>query len=445
MALFKLGNTHLPYRKKTACVASVRLGKKDIVVNIPMSMHIGAECTPLVKAGDSVYVGTIIGDSNAAVGAPVHSSVSGKVTGIGSILSINGRNVTTVTIESDGLFTKDPSLSPVKAESFADLSRAARNSGLVGLGGAGFPTAVKLDEKKISQIDTLLINAAECEPYITSDTRTIIENSDTLKAAIETFLTLSGVKKCVIGIEKNKPEAIKLLSEKFSGSENVLIKTLPTAYPQGGEKMLIYNCLGRIVPEGGLPADVGVTVLNVTTLTYLQKYLDTGMPLVEKTVTVDGSAVAEAKNITVPIGCRVGDVLSECGCDFENTGKIIMGGPMMGNALYTLDYPVLKNTNAILAFDKKESVKPKATPCIHCGRCVSTCPMGLNPTIYAKAVAKPIGEESYNLLLESKINLCIECGSCSYVCPAKRPLVENNRLAKANCRTYRERMESLKK
>ena len=435
MSLFMLGKTHIPHRKNTAGMPAVRMAPPK-EVEIPMSQHIGAPANPTVKAGDKVYVGTLIGEAGGFVSAPIHSSVSGVVKKVQSLLLSNGRTCASVLIESDGEMTPDPSITPPTVTSFKELSDAVRASGLVGLGGAGFPTSVKLDANKISSIDTLLINGAECEPYITSDTRTMIDDADDVKSGINTILSLSGIKKAVIGIEANKPECISKMREIFDGDGRVCVKELPSTYPQGGEKILIHNATGRIVSEGKLPSDVGILIMNVTTVAFISKYLRTGMPLVEKCLTVDGSAIKSPKNIIVPIGARVGDVIEAAGGFSEEPGKIMYGGPMMGVAIYTQDAPVMKNNNAITAFNKKDAKNRTSSACIHCGRCVEACPMGLNPTVYAKAMGLSNSADRAERLELAKVNLCIECGCCSFVCPAKRPLVENNRLAKADLREF---------
>lgn len=430
LSLFKIGKTHVPHKKNTAGMTPVRMNAPSSVL-IPMVQHIGAPCEVAVKPGDTVYVGTLIGEAVSFVSSPIHSSVSGVVKKIESYLMQNGRSCPAVLVESDGNMTPDPEIKPPVVTSFKELSDAARAAGLVGLGGAGFPTSVKLDAGKISSIDTLVINAAECEPYITSDTRTMLDDAEWVKKGIELVLGLSGIKSCIIGIENNKEECILKMQSVFQTDERVRVDSLPSTYPQGGEKILIYNTTGRAVPEGKLPSDVGVLLMNITTVAFLAKYVETGMPLVEKCITVDGSAVKEPKNMIVPVGASLKDVFESAGGLKEEVGKVLMGGPMMGIAVYSLDTPVLKNNNAILAFDKKDSKLPKTTACIHCGRCVAACPMGLNPTVYAKSMKIENKEDRAERLNAAKINLCIECGSCSFVCPAKRPLVENNRLSKA--------------
>ena len=436
MSIFKLGKTKVPHRKNTAAMPAVRMAPPATVA-IPVAQHIGAPAVSSCKVGDEVFVGTVIAEAQGFVSSPVHSSVSGKVKKIDNLLAANGRIAPVIIIESDGLMTPDPKLVRPTVTSFADIAAAARNAGLVGLGGAGFPTSVKLTPKNLGEIDTLVLNGAECEPYITSDTRTMLDDAEYIKKGVTIIKKYSEIKSVVIGIEKNKPECIAKLSEVFASDDSVTIAVLPTGYPQGAEKILIYNATGRVVPEGGLPSDVGMIVMNVTTIAYLAKYIETGMPLVEKCVTVDGSAIAEPKNLIVPVGTSVEDVIAAAGGYKCDPGKIMFGGPMMGIAVYDRSAPVQKNCNAIVALSKEDSKPPKVNPCIHCGRCVSACPMGLNPTVYAKTLGLDNAAERAERLDEAKINLCIECGSCSYVCPSKRPLVENNKLAKADLRDYR--------
>ncbi len=436
MSLFKLGKTKVPHRKNTAGMAAVRMTPPKTVA-ISVAQHIGAPATPTVKVGDEVYVGTVIAEAAGFVSSPVHSSVSGKVKKIDALLASSGRTSSAIVIENDGLMTPDPKIVPPEVSSLADLAAAARNAGLVGLGGAGFPTSVKLSPKNPAAIDTLILNGAECEPYITSDTRTMLDDAEYIRRGVELIEKLTEIKSVVIGIEKNKPECIAKLSEVFASDEKVTVFPLPTGYPQGAEKILIYNTVGRVVPEGGLPSDVGVIVMNVTTLAFLAKYVETGMPLVEKCITVDGSAIAEPKNIIAPVGTAVDEVIAAAGGYKCEPGKILFGGPMMGIAVYAPDAPVPKNCNAIVALSKEDAKPPKLVPCIHCGRCVSACPMGLNPTMFARTLKLGDAADRAERLEEAKINLCIECGCCSYVCPSKRPLVENNKLAKADVREFR--------
>ena len=439
MSFFKLGKTPVPHRKNTAKMPAVRMTKLPETVLIPMAQHIGAPANAVVKPGDKVFVGTLVGEAGGFVSANIHSSVSGTVKKIESYLSSQGRVCPAVRIESDGLMQPDPSLKAPEITDFASLSNAAREAGLVGLGGAGFPTSVKLSPGVVDKLDTLILNGAECEPYITSDTRTMLDEADYIKKGIELVLSNSKIEKAIIGIEKNKLECIEKLTALFESDSRVSVAAMPDKYPQGAEKILIYNLTGRAVPEGKLPSDVGVLVMNVTSIAFLAKYAETGMPLVEKCITVDGSAIESPKNLIVPVGTAIADVLYEVGADIEKIGKILYGGPMMGIAVYSVDDPILKNNNAITALSIKDSLPKKQTACIHCGRCASVCPMGLLPTVFAKAMNVDAAEERAERLESSKINLCIECGSCSFICPAARPLVETNRLAKADLREYAQK------
>ena len=434
MQLFKLGKAKVPHYKNTKDIKAVRMPAPS-TVTIPLAQHIGAPATPVVNVGDRVLVGTLIGAPAGYVSASIHSSVSGTVKAVGGIMQSSGKTVTAVTVESDGLMERDPSIAVPTAETPEEFSAAILASGLVGLGGAGFPAHVKIDGAKKAKVDKIVINAAECEPYITSDTRTMLDDGEYLKYGIELLKKFIPAD-VIIGVENNKPEAITAITALFADTQGVEVAVLPDTYPQGGEKILIFNLTGRAVPEGGLPSDVGVLIMNVTSAAFVGKYFKTGMPLVEKRITVDGGAIKEPKNVTVPIGASIGDVIEFCGGFSEEPGKVLYGGPMMGIAVSSLDEPIMKNNNAITALSKKQSKIPNPTPCIHCGRCVSTCPMGLNPTEFAKAMNVDDHKERAEKLTAWKINLCIECGCCSFVCPAKRPLAETNKLAKAELREY---------
>lgn len=428
-SMLKLNGVTVPHRKHTAALKAVKMDLPK-AVTIPMNMHIGAPSVPCVKKGDEVKVGQLIAEAGGFVSAPVYASVSGTVSEVGTMLASNGNQVACVTIESDGKNEIFSGCTPKTVTNYDEFIAAVRESGVVGLGGAGFPTSVKLDVKDTSRIQEIVINGAECEPYITSDTRTMIDDADLMAEGIELLKKFLDVKKVIIGIEKNKPEAIKEM-QKLS-DDVVEVKVLPSVYPQGGEKVLIYNCTGKIVPEGKLPIDVGVVVLNCTTLAFIAKFIKTGIPLVEKVVTVDGSAVKEPKNVIAPIGTPMIDVFNFCGGFKAEPKKVLYGGPMMGIAVPTLDSPILKNTNAIIALAEKDAVLPEPTQCIKCGKCVDACPLNLMPLDYARGLEL----KDYALLEKRKVNLCMECGCCSFVCPARRPLVENNKLAKAELRKY---------
>ena len=428
MRLFSMHGVHVPHRKHTAGLQAVRMPVPSSV-KIPLSMHIGAPATAVVAAGDHVDVGQLIGACSGYVSAPVHSSVSGTVKGFEEILVANGRTVNCVVIETDGLQTP---YAECKAPTLTDRDSflaAVRDSGAVGLGGAGFPTSVKLAIGD-RPLFAVVVNGAECEPYITSDTRTMIDDREDVFEGIRLLRRWLSPQRVIVGIEKNKPEAIAAMRQ--GAPEGTEIRSLPSSYPQGAEKVLIYNTTGRVVPEGKLPLDVGVIVLNVTTLAFLARYMKTGMPLVEKTLTVDGSAVAEPKNVTVPIGTAVGEVFAFCGGYSTTPGKLLYGGPMMGTALVDETAPVVKNNNALLALSEKDAMLPSSTPCIRCGACAEHCPLRLHP----QRIAHAYKMHDLEGLAALKVNLCMECGCCSYICPAKRPLVEQNRLAKTELAAY---------
>ncbi len=438
-----LGNTHIPHHKNTAEMAPVRMTPPKEVL-LPMAQHIGAPAIPTVKVGDEVKIGDMIGEAAGYVSAPVFASVSGKVTKIENYLRPDGRVVPAIRILSDGNMTMKEGIEAPEVTDLETFILAVKNSGIVGLGGAGFPTSVKLDALKRGEIDTIIINGAECEPYITSDTRTMLDSPDLIEYGVELFEKfVPGVKSYIFGIEANKPAAIKKMREVFLGDENVKVVKLPSVYPQGGEKIIIYNTTKRIVKEGELPANVGVLVINVTSLAIIAKYIKDGIPLVERCVTVDGSAVREPKNVIAPIGTAVGDIIEFAGGLKEELGKLLLGGPMMGTPLSSLTEPITKTTGAITVMSKKDATESPVTQCIHCGRCVTACPLGLNPVGYARALELDGKADRVAKLEELKINLCMECGCCSYVCPANRPLVQNNRIGKSEVREYKNYLKEL--
>ena len=424
---FSLRGVHVPHRKNTQNTPVSHMDP-PATVTIPMSMHIGAPARPTVKVGDLVYVGTKIGDAEAPVSSPVYSSVSGKVVKICDFLLAGGNSTVAVVIESDGQMTPDAAVCPPVINSREDFIAAVRESGVVGLGGAGFPAHVKLNVDP-ARIEHLIINGAECEPYVTSDTVTMIHRRADMAYALEAMKTYLGIKHIVIGIESNKPKAIEsmmhLMNETCQGCTSQ-VKILPPLYPQGGEKVLIYHTTGKEVPEGKLPIDVGCIVLNCTTVAAIGAYLKTGMPLVEKCVTVDGGAVKNPQNVNVAIGTAISDVFAFCGGLTEAPAKVIYGGPMMGITVPNVDVPILKNTNAVLALTEKEAKLPKTTACIRCGSCTNTCPFGLAPAEILSAYDRLDLEKLTDLHVMS----CMECGCCSFVCPANRPLVQTNKMAK---------------
>lgn len=431
MAFLRMPGVKVPHRKHTAGSLPIRI-KTPAEVCISTSMNIGAPAIPAVKPGDTVKVGQIIATAGGYVSAHVHASVSGKVKRIDDIITVNSTTVKAIVIESDGENTLYQELTPPQVTDLPSFIDAVAASGVVGLGGAAFPTAVKLNVKDISAVKEIVLNGAECEPYITADTRTFMDRADELKAGVLLLQKYLCPEKVIIGIEDNKQEAIRKTEQLFKDTPNVTVRSLPSVYPQGGEKVLIYSTTGKIVPEGKLPLDVGVIVLNVTTVASIASYIKTGIPLIEKCVTVDGGAINNPGNYIVPIGTRIKDLLEQAGGAKCEIAKIIMGGPMMGHSMPDENMPVMKGTNAILFFDRKEAEVPEETPCINCGSCITRCPLHLDPPAFAKAYLL----KDCEALEKLKVNLCMECGVCSYVCPAKRQLVQRNRLAKGLLREY---------
>ncbi len=421
----KLNGVKLNHQNKRSIAPAIRLPSVNTVY-IPLLQHIGTPSVATVKPNDYVFVGQTIAEATGDFSSPIHSSVSGTVKKIENFVRSDGGVSKVIVIESDGRMATFKNIKPKSISDYNDFINAVRDSGVVGLGGAGFPTHIKLDIKDKEKIDTIIINCAECEPFIKSDSLTMLYDTDSLFEGIELIKKFLHVKNIVIGIERNNIECIKKLSEKAKHFPYLKIKTLKPIYPQGGEKVITYNITGKIVPENKFPKDIGVLVINCTTLSAVAKYIKTGMPLVERTVTVDGSAVAKPCNLTVPIGTAIKDIMDFCNMS-SKPHKILYGGPMMGIALPDINSPVLKNTNALIFLDEKDSKAQKTTPCIRCGKCISVCPVNLNPVQISKAYkSRELSE-----IKASKVNVCMECGCCSYICPTRQPLVQHNKLSKA--------------
>ena len=421
---FFLHGVHVPHRKNTADQPADRITPVKSVT-IPMQMHIGAPAAPIVRVGDTVSVGTKIAEAGGAVSAPIHASVSGKVTKIADIHLTSGNTAAAVTIESDGLMTPDASLQAPVIGSREDLIAAIRESGVVGLGGAGFPTYVKWSADP-ARMEDLIINGAECEPYITSDSLTMTERADDMEFALRVIMKHFPLKRIIIGIESNKPAAIASMKDMAAKIDGAEVCVLPQLYPQGGEKVLVYHTTRKVIPAGKLPIDVGCVVCNCTTIAAIGAYLKTGMPLVEKCITVDGGSVASPQNLIVPIGTPLEDVFAFCGGFTVQPSKVLYGGPMMGVTVPDLASPVLKNTNAVIALTEKESKLPKTSACIRCGACTNVCPLGLAPAQILLAYKK----KDADMLRALSVDSCMLCGCCSFNCPANRPLVQTNSLSK---------------
>lgn len=419
----RLNGVHLKHLKNTAANETVSFPLPKLV-KILMSQSMGAPCTPLVAVGDHVLVGQKIGDTDAFMSIPIHSSVSGTVLGIADHLLSNGNFVKAVVIESDGSQLKDVGLAPPIFSDRAGFIKAVRESGACGLGGAGFPTHIKLNfDHEKTPVDTLVINAAECEPYITSDYRELIEHPSDVYGGIKLLMEQLDIKSAKLCIENNKPTAIEIFTKMAAaGGEGIDVVTLPSQYPQGAEKMLVYSATGRIIRTGELPSNQGILVMNVSTTSFIYRYIKTGMPLISRRLTIDGSAIPKPCNVDVLVGTKIEDLLDFAGAkDYE---KLLAGGPMMGSCIYDISAPVTKTYNALLAL--KKTKRPVPTACIRCGRCIKACPMDLMPTELEHAYDRR-DKEALNAL---EVGLCMNCGCCSFVCPAYRALAEKNQLAK---------------
>ena len=390
---------------------------------IPIAQHIGAPAIPVVEKGDRVLEGQLIAQAAGPVSANIHASVSGTVKAIEPRRVTNGAMVTSIVIENDGEYEKfedaeyDELLSNLTME---NIRQIIRKSGIVGMGGAGFPTDVKLTPPKGSEIDHVIVNGSECEPYLTSDYRRMLEEPEAIVNGLKTMLLLFPNAKGVIAIEDNKPQAIKIMREAVKDDPDISVCVLKTKYPQGGERQLIYAVTGRKINSKMLPANAGCIVDNIDTVHAIYRAVKYGEPLTSRIVTVTGDGVKEPKNYEVRIGTSHAELLRDAGCDIDECEKIISGGPMMGTALFNLDVPIIKTSSAILCLKKDPVTHKKQTNCINCGRCMEACPENLMCTRLVKFSNRRDSEsfEKFNGLE------CIECGCCSYACPAKRDLAQ---------------------
>lgn len=395
----------------------------------PLQQHIGAPLTPVVEIGSPVKVGMKLADTDAFVSAPLHSSVSGTVKTIEKRLHSSGVPVMSIVVENDGEYFVDDSVRPrgkLSDLSPDDIRKIVREAGIVGMGGAGFPTHVKLSPPKEKKIEYVIVNGAECEPYLTSDHRVLLETPDMVLFGLQAVMRVFGLSEGYIGIEQNKPDAILLIEKKLHDYTGIKLCELRTKYPQGAEKQLIKAITGREVPSGGLPADVGAVVINVDTAVAIATAIQKGMPSIRRIVTVSGDAVAQPANFEVRLGVPFRHLFEKAGGFKKEPEKIIMGGPMMGQAQISLDIPVVKGTSALLAFSRDMTVYDESAACMRCGKCVKACPMHLMP-LYLNMYAQ-LGDwemcEKYHILD------CIECGACSYLCPGRQHPVQNLRVAK---------------
>ena len=420
MAFSFFGGVHPKENKIARDMAIQEFPEPDILV-IPMSQHIGAPCKPLVKRGDLVTVGQKIGDTQGLC-VPVHASVSGKVKAVEMKAHTSGTTVMSVVIENDHLGTLCEDIKPrtqeeVDALSPEELMNIIREGGIVGMGGATFPTHVKLSSG-LGKVDTIIVNAGECEPFITSDDRICREMPDKLISGLKVIMKILGLNTAHIAIEDNKPEAAKALQAQLAVSDGVTVDVLPAKYPQGAEKQMIYAVTGREVPSGGLPAAVGCAVFNAATCKAIHDVVYTGMPLIKRVVTVSGDIVMEPKNLLVPIGTSFNELMEAVGHS-ENPYKVLSGGPMMGAALYDLSAPTIKGVNAVTILGKKNKYAVDDPQCLRCGKCIDACPMKLMPVLMYKALQSNDPEVMKSVHMLD----CIECGCCAYTCPAGVPLV----------------------
>ncbi len=436
----EISSLHVPHNKHTASCEPVRIDLPCEVI-LPMNMHSGHDAEPIVKVGDCVKIGQLIAREEGRFSSPVHATVSGKVVEIGTMDTAKGKTTATIRIESDGRMEVDSS---VKAPVITDCDsflQAVRDSGMVGLGGAAFPTWAKLNEAKNPDyhVDTVLINAAECEPYITSDHRMMLAHPELIADGIEylrkymaDYLNGAVFKIC---IEKNKPDAIELLKKTFAGKDYVEIQELNAIYPQGAKQVMLYNATGRVAVAGRRFPSFGALIINVSSLALMANYLNTGMPLVERIVTVDGPAVEKPMNLIAPIGTRISELLKYTGLKSE-PGKVVVGGPMNGSAICSVDDPIVKVSNAVLVFDEKSAVLPEASACINCGRCIEKCPVGISVAMVDRVMKIQDEEVRVKKLIDTGVRQCVDCACCSYVCPAHRPLLQINQEAKSYLKRY---------
>lgn len=428
-ATFERG-IHPQYHKELASGKPIRQSRLPQRIVVPVSQHIGAPAKPDVAIGDEVKRGQVIGSASGFVSSPVHSSISGKVIALTDFPIASGKLVQSIVIESDGkdeavLFNEHPDYMKLSAD---EIKVMIKDAGIVGMGGAAFPTNVKLSPPKEKTIDTVIINGAECEPYLTADHRLMAERPKEVVEGLKLIMKSLGVKEGHIGIEENKPDAIEAMQAAVSGEADITVWPLEIKYPQGAEKMLIRAIKGREVPSKGLPMDVGVVVQNVGTALAVYEAVRFGKPLIERVVTVTGTGIKEPANMMVRIGTLMSDVIEQCGGLVDGAVKVISGGPMMGFAQWSLDVPVVKGTSGILVMAEEEFVSSdEYSACIRCGRCIDVCPMGLNPSVLSIYAEKGFFEDAK----ENNLFDCFECGSCAYVCPAKRPMVQFIRLAKS--------------
>ena len=432
----KHGGSHPKENKERTSHVPITSAKVPQELVFPVSMHIGAPAKPVVEVGQEVKIGTLLAEAGGFVSAPIHSSVSGKVTAIEKRPTLNGP-ADCIIVENDGLDTFEESIK--EREDITDAKKILeiiRNAGIVGMGGAAFPTSVKLDPPKGSVIDTLIINGAECEPYSTSDHRVMLEQSEEIVKGIEVARYLfPKLKKIYVAIEDNKPDAIEAMRNASKDFDDIEVRPLRTMYPRGSEKNLIKDLTGREVRPGGLPLEVRCVLMNVSTTRAVYRAVKLGEPLYQRVVSVSGTPVENPRNLLVRVGTPVESLLEECGGLKESVYKILSGGPMMGRALPDIRVPIIKAMTAITALTEKEAETGEESDCIMCSECINVCPVNLQPILISEAYKRGDIDAAQKLGAMD----CIECGNCSYICPSKIPLLDNIRDAKAAIKAQQEK------
>ncbi|MCK9525154.1 MAG: electron transport complex subunit RsxC [Limnochordia bacterium] len=432
------GNKRVPDRKEATEHKAIRVMPAPSIVVIPMVQHIGAPCGSVVRVGDKVKVGQPLGEAKAFVCAPVHASVSGEVIAVEERPLVTGAKALAVVIRNDG----NDEMAPFEPGDLGKMSPDAirqkvKAAGIVGMGGAGFPTHIKLNPPKA--VDTILINGAECEPYLTCDHRLMVEQASELVGGLLAIMKATGASRGVIGIEENKPDAIATMQEAIKGLEQLSVAVLNVKYPQGAEKQLVKAILDKEIPSGCLPADVGCVIQNVHTAIAVHEAVTQGKPLYERVVTVSGGAVVDPRNLLVRIGTPIQSVLDYCGGLLGEPAALISGGPMTGRPIVDRDGPVVKTSSGISALNPEEAGFDVNRPCIRCSRCLKACPMGLTPNLLGQYSDKGL----YQRAKELRAQDCIECGLCSYVCPSKRALVTWIKKGKAGIAAQRAKESEL--
>ncbi len=441
MAFTFKGGVHVDEAKNTAASA-IRVMPAPARVSIPLSQHIGAHCTPVVKVGDQVDRGQVIGEVVSGLGCPVHSSISGKVAAIEERYNAMGVKVSHIIIENDGEGRISPDIKPfakpLSELTFDDVVDVVRRAGISGMGGATFPTYAKISSAR-DKVDRLIVNCAECEPYITANHRLLLERPESVIGGMKLLLKIFGIPSGDLAIEDNKRDAIKVAQGMTAENSLIKVRVLKTKYPQGDERQLIYALTGRQIPTGGLPSDVRCVVFNAETCSAIYNAFVTGMPLIERIVTVDGDCIKEPSNVLAPIGTSYTDLIDFCGGLTKDPYKIVNGGPMMGAAQWDMNAPITKGSSAILVFSEKpDGSYEQPSACIRCGRCVSVCQMRLMPNYIA--MFSRAGK--YDLCENYNVMSCVECGACTYVCPGGVRITALNRAAKAKINEKRRLLKA---